>query len=65
VAIWEPLRQDRAERVRQIGGLMDLFFGFFSRAGTWSSEEIVGWQRGAGLVPRRPIPLAAPGTSAV
>ena len=29
--------------------------GFFSRSGTWSSEEIAGWQQGAGLVPRRPI----------
>jgi SAM-dependent methyltransferase len=55
VAVWEPLRQDRAERVRQVGGLLDLFFGVFSRSGTWSSEEIAGWQRGAGLVPRRPI----------
>ena len=55
VAVWEPLRQDRAERVRQIGGLLDLYFGFFSRSGTWSSEEIAGWQQGAGLVPRRPI----------
>jgi SAM-dependent methyltransferase len=55
VAVWEPLRQDRAERVRQIGGLLDLYFGFFSRSGTWSSEEISGWQRGAGLEPRRPI----------
>jgi 2-polyprenyl-3-methyl-5-hydroxy-6-metoxy-1,4-benzoquinol methylase len=34
VAVWEPLRQDRAKKVRQIGGLLDLFFGFFSRAGT-------------------------------
>jgi len=55
VAVWEPLRQDHAERVRQIGGLLDLYFGFFSRAGTWSSAEIAGWQREAGLVPRRPI----------
>src|SRR5215468_12464857 len=55
VAVWEPLRQDRAKWVRQIGGLLDLYFGFFSRSGTWSSEEIAGWQQGAGLVPRRPI----------
>jgi SAM-dependent methyltransferase len=55
VAVWEPLRQDPAANVRQVGGLLDLFFGFFSRAGTWSSEEIAGSQRGAGLVPRRPI----------
>ena len=51
VAVWEPLRQDTADNVRQIGGLLDLFFGFFSQAGTWSSEEIADWQRGAGLVP--------------
>ncbi len=55
VAVWEPLRQDPAANVRQVGGLLDLFFGFFSRAGTWSSEEIAGWQQEAGLVPRRPI----------
>jgi hypothetical protein len=54
VAVWEPLRQDRAKKVRQIGGLMDLFFDFFSRAGAWSSEEIAGWQWEAGLVPQRP-----------
>jgi SAM-dependent methyltransferase len=55
VAVWEPLRQDPAANVRQVGGLLDLFFGFFSRAGKWSSEEIADWQRGAGLEPRRPI----------
>jgi 2-polyprenyl-3-methyl-5-hydroxy-6-metoxy-1,4-benzoquinol methylase len=32
VAIWEPVRQDRAGRFRQIGGLLDLFFGFFQRS---------------------------------
>jgi SAM-dependent methyltransferase len=51
VAVWEPLRQDAADNVRQICGLLDLFFGFFSWDGTWSTEEIAAWQRGAGLVP--------------
>jgi 2-polyprenyl-3-methyl-5-hydroxy-6-metoxy-1,4-benzoquinol methylase len=55
VAVWEPLRQDIANNVRQIGGLLDLFFGIFSKAGTWSSGEIANWQRGAGLVPLKPI----------
>jgi SAM-dependent methyltransferase len=55
VAVWEPLRQDPARNIRQIGGLLDLYFGFFSRAGTWSSAEIADWQREAGLLPRRPI----------
>jgi 2-polyprenyl-3-methyl-5-hydroxy-6-metoxy-1,4-benzoquinol methylase len=53
VAIWEPLRQDRAGKVRQLGGLMDLFFGLFSEAGTWSAEEITDWCKGAGLVPQK------------
>lgn len=54
VAIWEPLRQDRAGKIRQLGGLMDLFFGLFSQAGTWSAAEIAGWCKGAGLEPRKP-----------
>lgn len=54
VAIWEPLRQDRAGKIRQLGGLMDLFFGLFSEAGTWSTAEIAGWYKGAGLEPRKP-----------
>jgi hypothetical protein len=49
VAIWEPVRQDRAGRIRQIGALLDLFFGFFSEAGTWSSTEVAAWFRDAGL----------------
>lgn len=53
VAIWEPLRQDRAGKIRQVGGLMDLFFGFFSKAGTWTSAEVTEWFRGAGLEARK------------
>ena len=49
VAIWEPVRQDRAGRIRQIGGLLDLFFGIFSEAGTWSRAEVAGWFRESGL----------------
>jgi SAM-dependent methyltransferase len=59
VAVWEPLRLDRAKKVRQIGGLLNLYFGFFSRSGTWSSREIADWQRAAGLSPRRPITMWA------
>jgi SAM-dependent methyltransferase len=54
VAIWEPLRQDRTGKIRQLGGLMDLFFGLFSQAGTWSADEIANWYKGAGLEPRKP-----------
>ncbi|MFL5339743.1 MAG: methyltransferase [Gemmataceae bacterium] len=53
VAIWEPVRQDAAGKIRQIGGLLDLFFGFFSEAGTWSAAEVASWFQEAGLVSSR------------
>ena len=49
VAIWEPVRQDPAGKIQQIGGLLDLFFGFFSAAGTWSAAEVAAWFQHAGL----------------
>jgi SAM-dependent methyltransferase len=49
VAIWESVRQDAAGKIQQIGGLLDLFFGFFSEAGTWSAAEIAAWFHEAGL----------------
>ena len=52
VAIW--VRQDRACKIRQIGGLLDLFFGFFSEAGTWAAAEVAGWCREAGLEAQKP-----------
>ncbi len=51
VAIWEPVRQDRTGRIRQIGGLLDLFFGFFSEAGTCSRKEVAEWFQESGLKP--------------
>lgn len=54
VAIWEPLRQDPSGSIRQIGGLLDLFFGFFSEAGTWSAAEVRSWFQQAGLEPLKP-----------
>lgn len=51
MAIWEPVRQDRTGRIRQIGGLLDLFFGFFSEAGTWSRKEVAEWFQESGLKP--------------
>jgi SAM-dependent methyltransferase len=54
-AIWEPLRVDGSGKVRQIGALLDLFFGLFSRAGTWSAAEIAGWFREAGLEAQKPL----------
>ncbi len=61
VAIWEPVRQNPAGKIRQVGGLMDLFFGFFSEAGTWSAAEVSSWFREAGLEAQRPrSPLLMP-----
>jgi SAM-dependent methyltransferase len=54
VAIWEPVRQDPSGEIRQFGGLLDLFFGFFSQAGTWSAAEVADWFQVAGLEAKRP-----------
>jgi SAM-dependent methyltransferase len=53
VAIWEPVRQNPTGTIRQVGGLMDLFFGFFSEAGTWSAAEVASWFQEAGLEAQR------------
>jgi hypothetical protein len=52
------VRQDSDGKVRQIGALLDLFFGFFSEPGTWSAAEITAWFQGAGLktIPSRAYP---------
>jgi 2-polyprenyl-3-methyl-5-hydroxy-6-metoxy-1,4-benzoquinol methylase len=61
-AIWEPLRQDANGKIRQMGALLDLFFGFFSEAGTWAAPEVAAWFQGAGLEPQRPrTPWMMPG----
>lgn len=39
----------------QAGTLNDLFFALTSASGTWPSEELAEWQRGAGLEPRKPV----------
>ncbi|HKI03957.1 MAG TPA: methyltransferase [Thermoanaerobaculia bacterium] len=46
----------------QIGALLDLYFALTSQSGTWSFEEMAGWQREAGLKPRKPVKfVTAPG----
>lgn len=37
--------------------VMDLYFALTGASGTWSVEEITGWQRAAGLTPQKPILL--------
>jgi 2-polyprenyl-3-methyl-5-hydroxy-6-metoxy-1,4-benzoquinol methylase len=62
LAIVEEFRQTNARRAGQIGGLLEFYFALTSRSGTWTVEEIAGWQQAAGLTPRRPIRfLTAPG----
>jgi SAM-dependent methyltransferase len=54
LAIWEPVRQDAGGTIHQFGGLLGLFFGIFSEAGTLSAGEVAGWFRDAGLEAKFP-----------
>ena len=56
-AILDAFRSPSAKDAGQTGALLDFYFALTSQSGTWSPEEIAGWQRGAGLEPRRPIRL--------
>jgi len=38
-----------------VPAVMDLYFALTSSSGTWSRDEIVGWQTAAGLTPFKPI----------
>lgn len=53
--ILEAIRQQTPGGGGQVAGLLDLYFAFTSRAGTWSLDELASWQRDAGLVPLPPI----------
>ncbi len=56
-AIQEIIRRQSPTEGGQLGGLFDLYFALTSESGTWSFEEMAGWQREAGLEPRKPVPL--------
>ena len=46
----------------QLPSLLEFYFALTSQSGTWTPEEMSGWQRAAGLQPKRPIRLrTAPG----
>jgi|SRR6185312_910207 len=53
--IQELYRPASPNEAGQIGALLDLYFAVTSRSGTWSFEELAGWQREAGLKPLKPI----------
>jgi len=57
LAILEAVRREAPGAGGQLAGLLDLYFAFTSRSGTWSLGEIASWQSDAGLVPQEPIHL--------
>ncbi len=62
LVIGEVIRAERPGAGGQTGALTDLYFAVTSEGGTWSFAELAGWQRAAGLHPRRPMRLlTAPG----
>jgi SAM-dependent methyltransferase len=56
-AIFDAFRTDSPKRAGQIPALLEFYFALTSRSGTWSREEMAGWQRDAGLKPKRAIRL--------
>src|SRR3954469_4584328 len=60
--IQELYRQNSPREAGQSGALLGLYFALTSEPGTWSFAEMAGWQREAGLVPRKPVKfVTAPG----
>ncbi|MDQ4074765.1 MAG: methyltransferase [Chloroflexota bacterium] len=53
--IQEVIRPTSAKEAGQLGALLDLYYALTSEVGTWTYEEMAGWQREAGLAPRKPI----------
>lgn len=65
-AIVDAFRPSSPREAGQLGGLLEFYFALMSESGTWTTEEMAGWQRSAGLRPRRAIRFrTAPGAGAV
>jgi predicted O-methyltransferase YrrM len=61
-AVLDEFRPETAKDAGQVGALLEFYFALTSQSGTWAVEEIIDWQRAAGLEPKRPIRLrTAPG----
>jgi SAM-dependent methyltransferase len=61
-AVLDEFRPANPSAAGQLGALLEFYFALTSQSGTWAVEEIAGWQREAGLSPRRPIRFrTAPG----
>jgi SAM-dependent methyltransferase len=51
---------------KRLGAMLDLYFAATSASGCWAIEEMNDWQRSAGLVPGKPLPLrTVPGAAVV
>jgi SAM-dependent methyltransferase len=56
VVIFEATRVPPG-KTDEVGSFFDLYFALTSRAGLYTFDEMAGWQRDAGLTPRKPILL--------
>ena len=55
ILVVQEISRRTKPRGGQLGALSHLYFALTSRTGGWSFEEIAGWQRDAGLQPRKPV----------
>jgi len=53
--ILDEFRPPTAKDAGQLGALLEFYFALTSQSGTWASDEMADWQRGAGLEPRRTV----------
>lgn len=56
-AIGEFIRQHKPGEGGEVASLAGLYFSLTSESGTWSAEEMVSWQKKAGLKPQKTISL--------
>jgi hypothetical protein len=64
LVVGEYLRRDHVGRGDLPAAINDLYFALTSASGTWSANDVQGWQRRAGLHPSEPMALKkAPGYS--
>ena len=57
LVIGDLMRPESPSRASGMDLFYDLYFALTSRSGLWTFEEMAGWQRAAGLEPRKPIRL--------
>ncbi len=57
VVVQEIMRTKRAEQ-DMIGAVGALYFAMLSASATWAASDIAGWQRAAGLAPKRALGFA-------